>query len=77
MKYIYLTLLIFLISCDQEQISTHYVTKPKQRLFVVNGEVYKVYKGSDNHDYYLLEISMGGQLSSLMPFHYPDCEKCK
>lgn len=75
MKYL-LLILFFLYSCDQEQLSINYNIKKRDKIFVVNGEPYKIYEGSDGHEYYLLEIGMGGQLSSDMPFHYPNCFKC-
>jgi len=52
------------------------MNKPKYRIFVINNEAYKIYKASDEHEYYLLELGMGGQLSGDMPFHYPGCKKC-
>ena len=44
--------------------------------FSANGKTYPIEKGSDGHDYYFIDIGVGGYSSRLYPFHYPACKMC-
>lgn len=50
--------------------------KYPKRFTVANHE-YDVFLGSDNHEYYEMQIGIGGYSYSQQYFHYPDCNLCE
>lgn len=46
-------------------------------MFGVNGKTYPIQIGSDGHNYYFLEVGVGGYCSRMYPFHYPGCKLCE